>query len=80
MQKIKPARAPSASGLKEFGRRLRTLRAVAGMPAEELADKLGFTTAAIYNWEQGTRDPGVGRLGAIAQALGCTPADLVARG
>ena len=48
------------------------------MPSEaELADKTGINIATISQYEDGAYVPGVDKICALANALGCTPNDLI---
>ena len=57
--------------------KIATHRKRAGLTQQELADALGVTQAAVANWETGRRCPPVKTLLRLAEALGCTIADLI---
>lgn len=57
--------------------RLRAAREAAGLSQHQLGVILGVTNMTVYGWETGRRSPHPTRVGAIAEALGVTPADLV---
>lgn len=61
----------------EFGANLRAARARADMSQQQLANKVGLSAASIISYEHGSRLPGVDKAYALAQALGCTPNDLI---
>lgn len=61
----------------EFGANLRAARARANISQEQLANKAGISAASIFGYENGLMVPGVDKAYAIAQALGCTPNDLI---
>lgn len=61
----------------EFGANLRAARARADMSQEQLANRAGLSASSIIGYENGTMVPGVDKAYAIAQALGCTPNDLM---
>ena len=60
--------------LKEFGRRLRSIRTARQMTLDELADKCGYTgtskRAAIAKIENGTADTPLSKIPLLARALG----------
>ena len=47
------------------------------MSQEKLANKAGLSASSIIGYENGSMVPGVDKAYAIAQALGCTPNDLM---
>lgn len=63
-----------------LGARIRSARESAGLTQEALAGKLGVTQTAVSYWEAGKRDPGIGDLTALAEALGVTAASLLSEG
>lgn len=54
------------------------VREARGCSAEELAARVGVTTWTVCHWESGRGVPPLHRLVAIAAALACRVADLVA--
>lgn len=52
---------------------LRAERAAADLTFEELAELSGVSKSSLLRFEKGTRDPSIGTLTKIAQALGKTP-------
>jgi transcriptional regulator with XRE-family HTH domain len=57
--------------------KIATRRREAGLTQQGLADALGVTQAAVANWENGRRCPPVKTLRKVAEALGCTIAELI---
>ena len=55
-----------------------TLRKAKGLTQERMAELLGIDQSTVSSWEVGRSSPRVSQLKAIAKALGCKPADLVA--
>ena len=47
---------------KQVGERIRSERTKAGFTQAELADKVGFTSQTISNWESGSREPDIDAL------------------
>lgn len=60
------------------GRNVRRIRLARGLTQEGLSEVSGFTQQYISGLEQGRRNPTVLSLFEIAQALDCTPTDLIA--
>lgn len=58
---------------------LRAERAATNITFEELADLSGVSKSSLLRFEKGTRDPSIGTLAKIAQALGTTPAYFAAQ-
>jgi transcriptional regulator with XRE-family HTH domain len=56
-----------------FGKRLKELRAQAGLTQEQLAGRSNFSQAGIADLEQGRRDPSWSTVLRLAHALGVTP-------
>jgi len=56
-----------------MGRRIRYLRQRIGIPATELARRLGVTPSAVGKWEAGRAAPNDPE--AVARALGLSPAE-----
>ncbi len=50
----------------------------AGLSMNVLAHRVGVTVGAVSRWESGNRVPTMGSLLLLAEALGCTFADLTA--
>ena len=48
-----------------------------GMPRADPPSKAGLSASSIIGYENGSMVPGVDKAYAIAQALGCTPNDLM---
>ena len=59
---------------------IRAERARADISQEELAERANVSAAAVLSYESGTYVPGTDKLAAIAEALGCTPNDLLGWG
>ena len=57
---------------KKFHEILKEARINAGLTQLQLAEKIGVAKSTYCNWEQGTREPNVLKLKAIAKALGVT--------
>lgn len=62
--------------------RIRELREAAGLTVEQLAERItkaGYTTKTptLYHWQNGTREPNIDALPAIARALKVSIADLM---
>lgn len=57
--------------------RLQELRSEASLLERDVAEAIGCSTGAVYNWEAGRDSPGPARLAGLAQALAVTPGDLV---
>lgn len=68
----------TASPLSKLGRRVRTLRASAGLTREALAARAGMTTTALAAVEAGAADIDYLTLRRIAGALGQPVANLLA--
>lgn len=63
---------------KAFGRRLRGLRAAAGLTQKQVADKLGQPQPNVARWESGLMEPPVTLLPKIARLFGLSLDDLFA--
>lgn len=61
----------------ELGDLVRTRRRILGMTQEQLAEAVGLARGSIANLERGTQAPTAFRMAALAQALRCTPSDLM---
>ncbi|MEM1040870.1 MAG: helix-turn-helix transcriptional regulator [Pseudomonadota bacterium] len=58
---------------------LREWREHRNLTQEQLADRIGTTKASISRIENLARDPQLGFLEAAAEALNCTPSDILSR-
>lgn len=58
--------------------RIREIREAAGLSSDQLAERVGTSGAQIRRLESGDRKLTDGWMARIAEALGCTPADLIA--
>ena len=63
-----------------FAAKLRGKRAEADITQDELAKRAGISQASVYQYEDGGALPGADKLSALAEALGCTPNDLIGWG
>lgn len=61
----------------QFAEMLRMQRAKANISQASLAMRTGINAVTISQYEQGARVPGVDKVFALAQALDCTPNDLL---
>lgn len=61
----------------ELGDLVRMRRRQQGMTQEQLAEAVGLARGSIANLERGTQAPTAFRMAALAQALRCTPCDLM---
>ena len=61
-----------------FGRRMRALREERGLSQEALADLAGIHRTYVGSVERGERNVALDNINAIADALGVSPARLVA--
>ena len=59
---------------------LKRQRILAGMTQEELAEKLGIPHSSISAYETGMRGARPGRIKELAEALGCSIADIIGSG
>lgn len=66
-----------ASGM-TIGQAIRAQRRSIGAPATWLAFRLGVHRNTVANWEAGRAEPTTSQLCQIANAVGCTVADLLA--
>jgi len=66
-----------ADAKKAFATNLRTCRKAAKLNQQQLADKLGYTRAAVSNMERGAQCGTVPTLLRLSWALNCTPNDLL---
>lgn len=60
-----------------FSDRLKDLRKRNGYTQKQLADMLNVSQNAIYNWENGKREPSINTIIKIAEALGVDIFDLI---
>ena len=60
-----------------IARNLRVRRAELDMTQAELADLSGVNIATINSYENGGYTPGADKLWLLAEAMGCTPNDLL---
>jgi len=61
-----------------IGRNIKRHRVSLGLTQGILADRMGLTQQMAQKWERGSVSFTLERLGDIAKALGCKPADLLA--
>lgn len=61
----------------EFGEKLRSLRAKAGLTQLDIAEKLDVSAAAIGAWENGRAKPRLTKLGQLADLFDTTVAELM---
>ncbi|MDX3578657.1 helix-turn-helix transcriptional regulator [Streptomyces sp. FL07-04A] len=60
------------------GGRLRAARRAAGLTAEQVADAVGRSPWAVWRWERGAAQPGIGTADLLADAVGVSLPDLLA--
>jgi transcriptional regulator with XRE-family HTH domain len=60
-----------------IAKNIRRFREAAKLTQDELGERLGWTGAAISNYEREVQTPAAGNLSRIAEALGVTVSDLV---
>jgi transcriptional regulator with XRE-family HTH domain len=63
-----------------FGARLRALRTAAGLNQSQLAERAGCNSTTIVRLENETQEPAWPVVLDLAEALGVTPNDFIARG
>ena len=56
--------------------KIRKIRKALSMTQTELAERVGVTQGAVYQWESGVSKPCADILPALAKALGCSIDDL----
>jgi transcriptional regulator with XRE-family HTH domain len=61
----------------DIGRRIRVVREDLGMPAAELARRVGVAPNTVWRYESGEREPSMAMLEKIALALRTEPAELL---
>ena len=61
----------------DVGRRIRDVREDLGMPAAELARRVGVAPNTVWRYEAGEREPSMAMLEKIARALRTQPAELL---
>lgn len=60
-----------------FAMNLRMQRARADISQSELAERVGVNITTVAKYEDGSTTPGADKVFAIADALGCTPHELM---
>lgn len=60
-----------------FAARLRGKRAELDLTQDELADRVGVSQSAIFQWEDGGATPTAQNIYSLAKALGCDPNFLI---
>ena len=63
---------------RRFGANLKRWRTRRGLTQQALAEAIGHDRSTIWHWEAGQRTPPIPDLLALASALGCEPAALLA--
>ena len=71
------SKAVMARRRKAFGERVRRLRQERGISQEALADLVGIHRTYVGSVERGERNVSLDNIGALADALGVSPARLV---
>ena len=56
-----------------FGTRLKTLRERAGLTQEQLAERMDVSGQSVWDWENGRKRPGLGRVPRLSEVLGVEP-------
>ena len=64
---------------KDFGARIKIMRKSLGLTQAQLAKKIGMTSKAIANYEQGIREPSLKNLIALSTILNVTTDWLIGR-
>lgn len=57
-------------------RTIRELRESAGMTQLQLANRVGVTPSAVYNWETGRNEPKASQLRTVAEIFGVSMDDI----
>lgn len=57
--------------------KIREIRIKAGLTQAQLATKVNVVTQTVGNWERGETEPNVAQVWDCAEALGCTPNDIL---
>lgn len=71
-------RPPRNDGyVRQFARRMRSLRSGSGLTQAELARELGCTTSCVCQYERAVRLPSLERVSLMAQVFGTTLDELV---
>lgn len=60
-----------------FSEKLKKIRTQQGLSQQELAEKIGVSQTAIYQWEKGTRIPKTGALIDMTRVLNISPIQLL---
>lgn len=60
-----------------FGTNLKRLRKNKGLMQSDLSSLLHVSKQTVSSWEVGRTEPSMGMVGQIAEALDCTPAELI---
>jgi transcriptional regulator with XRE-family HTH domain len=60
-----------------FGEKLKRAREKTGLSQRQFALRGGIKVSTIWFYEKGLRDPQLGNIVLICQALGCTPNELI---
>jgi transcriptional regulator with XRE-family HTH domain len=63
-----------------WGEHLAEIRRNAGLTQVDVAERSGIDQGTISRWEQGKRVPDIAQVTRLAEALGCTIADLLING
>ena len=58
---------------------IKQLRKAMGITQSQLAEKMGVERSAVAKWEAGVANPSTAKLPALAEALGCSVADLFSK-
>ncbi len=62
-----------------FGAKLRAARDKAGLTQQQLADRVGINRVVLARWETDAREPSIGSVLALAEALGITLDELAGK-
>ncbi len=66
--------------MSDFPHKLKSIRIKRGMTQKRLADSLNVSQNAIYNWENGKREPNIEMIKKIAVVLGVSIQNLITSG